>query len=265
MIRQEEREIHIMKNIDSVQNPRVKQWKKLQTKKERDKKGLFFVEGFHLVEEALKAGVVTELIVSDQTDLPKDWTVNDVEMYIVPEAIVKILRETETTQGVFAVCEKHEKEVALTDGKFLLLDGLQDPGNLGTIIRTADAAGIHAVVLGEGCVDVYNSKVLRSTQGSIFHLPVVKGNLEEWVDKLKENNVPVYGTALENGVPYGEVTPAGSFALIVGNEGSGVSEEILAKSDQNLYIPIYGGAESLNVAVAAGILTYYLQSPVANK
>ncbi len=259
MIRQEEREIHIMKNIDSVQNPRVKQWKKLQTKKERDKKGLFFVEGFHLVEEALKAGVVTELIVSDQTDLPKDWTVNDVEMYIVPEAIVKVLRETETTPGVFAVCEKHEKEVALADGKFLLLDGLQDPGNLGTIIRTADAAGIHAVVLGEGCVDVYNSKVLRSTQGSIFHLPIVKGNLEEWVDKLKENNVPVYGT------PYGEVTPAGSFALIVGNEGNGVRQEILAKTDRNLYIPIYGGAESLNVAVAAGILTYYLQSPVANK
>ena len=78
------------------------------------------------MEEALKAGVVTELIVSDQTDLPKDWTVNDVEMYIVPEAIVKVLRETETTQGVFAVCEKHEKEVALADGKFLLLDGLQD-------------------------------------------------------------------------------------------------------------------------------------------
>ncbi len=183
-------------------------------KKNAIKKGLFFVEGFHLVEEALKAGIVTELIVSDQTDLPKDWTVNDVEMYIVPEAIVKILRETETTQGVFAVCEKHEKEVALTDGKFLLLDAdLQDPGNLGTIIRTADAAGIHAVVLGEGCVDVYNSKVLRSTQGSIFHLPIVKGNLEEWVDKLKENNVPVYGTALENGVPYDEVTPVRKFCI----------------------------------------------------
>ena len=116
-------------------------------------------------------------------------------------------------------------------------------------------------MLGEGCVDAYNSKVLRSTQGSIFHLPIVKGNLEEWVDKLKENNVPVYGTALENGVPYGEVTPTGSFALIVGNEGNGVRQEILAK-DQNLYIPIYGGAESLNVAVAAGILTYYLQSPL---
>ena len=87
---------------------------------------------------------------------------------------------------MYSLFEKHEKEVALADGKFLLLDGLQDPGNLGTIIRTADAAGIHAVVLGEGCVDVYNSKVLRSTQGSIFHLPIVKGNLEEWVDKLKK-------------------------------------------------------------------------------
>lgn len=257
--------MHRMKNIDSVKNPRVKQWKKLQTKKERDKKGLFFVEGFHLVEEALKADIVTELIVSDQTDLPKDWIVSDVEMYIVPEPIVKVLRETETTQGVFAVCEKQEKEVELSNGKFLLLDGLQDPGNLGTIIRTADAAGVHAVVLGEGCVDAYNSKVLRSTQGSIFHLPVVKGNLEEWIDKLKTHNVPVYGTALENGVPYGEITPTGSFALIVGNEGNGVHQDILAKCDQNLYIPIYGGAESLNVAVAAGILTYYLQSSVANR
>ncbi|WP_249652306.1 RNA methyltransferase, partial [Lysinibacillus sp. D4A1_S13] len=83
--------------------------------------------------------------------------------------------------------------VALTDGKFLLLHGLQDPGKLGTIIRIADAAGIQAVMLGEGCVEAYNSKVLRSTQGSIFHLPIVKGNLVEWVDKLKENYVPVYG------------------------------------------------------------------------
>ena len=162
-----------MKNIDSVQNPRVKQWKKLQTKKSAIKR-FIFVEGFHLVEEALKAGVVTELIVSDQTDLPKDWTVNDVEMYIVPEAIVKYFVK-QKRHKVYLLFVRNTSEVALTDGKFLLLDGLQDPGNLGTIIRTADAAGIHAVVLGEGCVDVYNSKVLRSTQGSIFHLPIVKG------------------------------------------------------------------------------------------
>lgn len=257
--------MHRMKNIDSVQNARVKQWKKLQTKKERDQKGLFFVEGFHLVEEALKAKVVTELIIGEMTNIPSEWNVDDVEMYIVSEPILKVLRETETTQGVFAVCEKQEKHAELANGKFLLLDGLQDPGNLGTIIRTADAAGIDAVVLGEGCVDVYNGKVLRSTQGSVFHLPIVKGNLEEWVGNLQEQNVPVYGTALENAVPYGEVTPTGSFALIVGNEGKGVRQELLAQCNQNLYIPIYGTAESLNVAVAAGILTYYLQSPVANR
>ena len=95
-------------------------------------------------------------------------------------------------------------------------------------------------MLGEGCVDVYNSKVLRSTQGSIFHTNC-KGNLEEWVDKLKENNVPVYGTALENGVPYGEVTPAGSFALIVGNEGNGVRQEILAKRMKLVYSDLRRG------------------------
>ena len=147
---------------------------KLQTKKERDKK-VYFCRRIPLSGRSFKSRSCNRTY-RFRSDRPSErLTVNDVEMYIVPEAIVKVLRETETTQGVFAVCEKHEKEVALADGKFLLLDGLQDPGNLGTIIRTADAAGIHAVVLGEGCVDVYNSKVLRSTQGSIFHLPIVKG------------------------------------------------------------------------------------------
>ncbi|WP_028400920.1 TrmH family RNA methyltransferase [Ectobacillus panaciterrae] len=254
-----------MKKIDSLQNPRVKQWKKLQTKKERDKSGLFLVEGFHLAEEALRAqDTVRELIISENTDLPVKWDVGSAELYIVSEAIMKTLSETETPQGILAVCEKHEQHIQLSNGKFLLLDGIQDPGNLGTIIRTADAAGLDAVIIGEGTVDVYNSKVLRSTQGSIFHLPIIKGQLEEWVANMKQESVPVYGTALQQAVPYPHVNPAGSFALIVGNEGNGVRKDLLELCDQNLYIPIYGQAESLNVAVAAGILMYYLQSPVAN-
>lgn len=254
-----------MKKIDSLQNPRVKQWKKLQTKKERDKSGLFLVEGFHLAEEALRAqDTVRELIISENTDLPVKWDVGSAELYIVSEAIMKTLSETETPQGILAVCEKHERHIQLSNGKFLLLDGIQDPGNLGTIIRTADAAGLDAVIIGEGTVDVYNSKVLRSTQGSIFHLPIIKGKLEEWVENMKQESVPVYGTALQQAVPYPHVKPAGSFALIVGNEGNGVRKDLLELCDQNLYIPIYGQAESLNVAVAAGILMYYLQSPVAN-
>lgn len=253
-----------MNRIDSLQNPRIKQWKKLQTKKERDKTGTFIVEGFHLVEEALKANVVQQVILSEHAELPSNWSIDNADVFVVTDAISKAISETETPQGIFAVCEKLESNVQLENGRFLLLDGIQDPGNLGTIIRTADAAGITAVILGEGCVDVYNSKALRSTQGSVFHLPIVKGSLGEWIDKLHQHSIPVYGTALQHAVPYTEVKAPGRFALIVGNEGSGVRPEWLEKCDQNLYIPIYGKAESLNVAVATGILAYYLQSKVAN-
>jgi TrmH family RNA methyltransferase len=255
-----------MKKIDSIQNPRVKQWKKLHMKKERDKIGKFLIEGFHLVEEALKKkDLIQELIVSEETVLPTDWNVDNIEIYVVSPYIMEAISDTETPQGIAAVCEKNENQrVLLKNGKFLLLDGVQDPGNLGTIIRTADAAGIDAVILGEGCVDVYNSKVLRSTQGAVFHLPIIKGKLADWIRQLKENGVPVYGTSLKDAVPYHEVQPTGAFALLVGNEGNGVREELLAACDTNLYIPIYGQAESLNVSVAAGILTYYLRTQVAN-
>jgi TrmH family RNA methyltransferase len=128
------------------------------------------------------------------------------------------------------------------------------------MIRTADAAGIDAVVVGKGSVDMYNPKVLRSAQGSHFHLPVLSGDLSEWITKLQAEDIPVYGTALENGVVFTEVDNKETFALLVGNEGSGVDKELLDKATQNLYIPIYGKSESLNVAVAAGILLYYLKT-----
>ncbi|WP_108669359.1 TrmH family RNA methyltransferase [Peribacillus acanthi] len=246
-----------MKYIQSPQNTLVKQWRKLLMKKERDKSGLFLVEGFHLVEEALKNKRVVTIIKNEYVDLPHNWNIEDEEIYEVPESIVELLAETETTQGIFAVCEKKES-IPQSYEKVLMLDSVQDPGNLGTIIRTADAAGIDLVVLGEGCVDLYNGKVLRSTQGSVFHLPVMKGNLEDWINTLKDQNIPVYGTSLENAKDYREVSSDKTFALIMGNEGNGVRKELLAQTDQNLYIPILGQAESLNVTVATGILLYAL-------
>jgi TrmH family RNA methyltransferase len=113
--------------------------------------------------------------------------------------------------------------------------------------------------VGDGSVDVYNPKVLRSAQGSHFHLPVIRGDLFEWVNRLKENNVTVFGTALENAREYTEAEQAESFALLVGNEGSGVNKDLLDLTTANLYIPILGKSESLNVAVAAGILLYHLR------
>ncbi|AGE23302.1 RNA methyltransferase [[Bacillus] caldolyticus] len=248
-----------MKRIESPKNARVKQWKKLLTKKGRDETGLFLLEGFHLVEEAVKSNApLVELMVDERTAIPPGWDVS-VPVVIVTEAVMKAISSTETPQGIAAVCRKLPAELEGVKTA-LLIDAVQDPGNLGTMIRTADAAGIDAVILGEGCADVYNPKVVRATQGSLFHLPVVKGDLVQWIARFKEQGIPVYGTALENAVDYRTVPPSSSFALLVGNEGSGVRREWLEMTTETIYIPIYGQAESLNVAVAAGILLYSLQA-----
>lgn len=248
-----------MKHIQSVQNPQVKQWKKLQTKKERDKTGLFLVEGFHLVEEALKAEkFVVEIIVSEEVGLPPRWDSGTTPVTTVTEEISNALSDTEAPQGIYAVCRQPEWQAE--DAKtYLFIDAVQDPGNLGTMIRTADAAGIDAVIVGSGSVDHFNSKVLRSAQGSHFHLPVIRGDLNIWVEKLKNRQIPVFGTALEQASVYTDTVPTENFALIVGNEGNGVNKDLLAHTTANLYIPIYGKSESLNVAVATGILLYYLK------
>ncbi len=248
-----------MKRIESPKNARVKQWKKLLTKKGRDETGLFLLEGFHLVEEAVKSRApLVELMVDERTAIPPGWDVS-VPVVIVTEAVMKAISSTETPQGIAAVCRQLSTELEGVKTA-LLIDAVQDPGNLGTMIRTADAAGIDAVILGEGCADVYNPKVVRATQGSLFHLPVVKGDLAQWIARFKEQGILVYGTALENAVDYRTVPPSSSFALLVGNEGSGVRREWLEMTTETIYIPIYGQAESLNVAVAAGILLYSLQA-----
>jgi TrmH family RNA methyltransferase len=256
------KEVPLLKQIESIQNPKVKQWKKLLTKKERDKTGMFIVEGYHLVEEALKYGEeVLEIIVSASIGVPPRLDTGSIPVTMVTEEISDSLSETEAPQGIFAVCRQKEERADLGLGKtFLLIDAVQDPGNLGTMIRTADAAGIDAVIVGRGSVDVYNSKVLRSAQGSHFHLPVIRGDLKEWMAKLGEKEIPVYGTALEDASVYTEIASVEKFALIVGNEGNGVNKELLEETTANLYIPIYGKSESLNVAVATGILLYFLKN-----
>lgn len=253
-----------LKYIQSLQNSQVKQWKKLLTKKERDRSGTFLVEGYHLVEEALKQQEqVLELIISEKTGLPPRLDAGQTPIYMVTEEISDSLSDTEAPQGIYAVCRQTRQEGMLQDAKtFLLIDAVQDPGNLGTMIRTADAAGIDAVVVGRGSVDIYNGKVLRSAQGSHFHLPIIRGDLHEWTAKLKGKNIPVYGTALEGATAYTGISTENSFALMVGNEGSGISKDLLAETTANLYIPIYGKSESLNVAVATGILLYFLKNKI---
>lgn len=248
-----------MKYIQSSSNPKFKQYKKLLTKKGRDQLGLFLVEGFHLVEEAKNAQNVLEYIISDSSSLPDDFLINDDLCTMLPNDLFLELCDTQTPQGIIAVCSKQEAFVQKAK-KYLFIDAVQDPGNLGTLIRTADASGMDAVILGNGTVDVYNQKVLRSAQGAHFHLPIVRGDLVQWIDKLLKEEIQVFGTALENGVDYRTVSPMEKFALIVGNEGSGMNPLILNQTTKNLYIPIYGKSESLNVAIAAGILMYHLRA-----
>ncbi|MGE7114046.1 TrmH family RNA methyltransferase [Lysinibacillus sp. NPDC047702] len=250
-----------MKRIESTQNALVKYWKKLATtRKERERSGEFIVEGFHLVEEALKnKEQVMQLIVREGVDLPMLWPIDDIAIIEVTVTVAKEFAETETSQGVFAVCKQPliVEDVMASWRKVLLIDAVQDPGNIGTMIRTADAAGLDAVILGKGSADIYNPKTLRSAQGSHFHIPVLRGDLEDWIEHLQENGVPVFGTALdEDAVVYSDIQHTGAFAIIMGNEGSGIHPQLLAMTDQNIMIPIFGQAESLNVAVATGIVLY---------
>lgn len=249
-----------MKRIESTQNALVKHWKKLVTsKKDRDKSGEFIVEGFHLVEEALKKeGTILHLIIREDLELPAGWVTDNLQLIQVTKAVAKELVETEQSQGVFAHCRQpeHTSEEADSWKKLLFIDSVQDPGNIGTMIRTADAAGMDAVILGKGSADPFNPKTVRSAQGSHFHIPVVKGELGDWIDRAKSSGIKVIGTGLQNAVDHYNVDPLNQFALIVGNEGSGVAAEYLSKADDIVNIPLYGKAESLNVAIAAGILLY---------
>ena len=252
-----------MKEITSIKNAYIKELKKLDKKKYRDETNRYIVEGEHLVQEAIKADVEIESILYTETGqaLYGDMAIEGCseDHYLVTEEVMKSLSSVPAPQGIMAVIKKGKEEGIPQSGTFLLLDGVQDPGNVGTMIRTADAAGIKTVILGEGTADIYNAKVLRSMQGSHFHVTVRQAILTEVIAEMKGNNIPVYGTELNpEAVSYRTVEKTNEFALVMGNEGQGVSKEVLAVTDKQLYIPIVGQAESLNVAIAAGILMFSL-------
>jgi RNA methyltransferase, TrmH family len=251
-----------MKHIESESNASLKQWKKLHTKKEREKTGTFLLEGPHLVEEAISSGAkLQHVIIDEDYQIKEDWLKQKFALWSVPAKLMKQLSETEKPQGIIAVCEMMEQpeELVKENGRYLLIDGVQDPGNLGTIIRTADSAGLDGVFLGDGTADLYNGKTVRSTQGSLFHLPIVKAELKSVAAECKEVGVPVISTSLHEAVDMREMPEMNGFALIVGNEGQGVQQILQEESSVNVKIPIFGQAESLNVSVATGILLYELQ------
>lgn len=240
--------------ITSLENDKIKKYIKLKEKKYRDLYQQFIVEGEHLVIEAYRSGLLQEILM-DQDEV----TVLDAPITYVTKEILAKLSTLETPTHMIGICKKKEEDSNLGN-KLLLLDRIQDPGNLGTIIRSSKAFGVDTVVLGEGCVDLYNDKVIRSTQGIGFHMNIVSRNLKELVLELKEKDIPVFGTKVEYGEDIRTLNyrDKEKYALIMGNEGRGVDSEILDLCDKYIYIELNSDVESLNVAIASSILLYEL-------
>lgn len=237
--------------INSLQNTHVKQWAKLKQKKYRDQYQLFLVEGEHLIEEAEKAGLIECIIALEE----KKHMFPSYEHYIVTRAILDKLSATVSGSSIMALCHFPDRST-MKGNRFVLLDRVQDPGNIGTILRSAYAFGYENIILSPGCADIYNEKVIRSTQGALFHLKTMVCPLQEYIHELKSKNIPVYATALhKDSIPLSSLPAQEKFAIIFGNEGQGVCDEVLAESDETVFIEMEQ-FESLNVAVAAGICLY---------
>ncbi|MDQ0359340.1 TrmH family RNA methyltransferase [Breznakia pachnodae] len=241
--------------INSVQNSKVKTWMKYHQKKYRDTDEKYLIEGEHLIEEALKVNVVDVLLVRKGKEHNFGY---HGDIYVLEDHVMDKLSKNVSSVNYIAVCKKQIYEIK-DNTRLLLLDAVQDPGNMGTIIRSAHSFGFDGIYLSEDCVDIYNEKVIRSTQGALFHLPIINCDLQMKVEELQKGGVEVVATALnEEAVYLGDYTPKASIALIMGNEGSGVKESLIKKADKVMKIEM-ANFESLNVAIAASICMYELR------
>ena len=239
-----------MEEIRSLQNEQVKRWTKLHQKKERDRQGRFLIEGEHLLQEAYESGIV-ETVISLS---PRQ---EDVKNVLVTRQVMDKIAGSVSGTSVMAVCRITEKEIRQYE-RILLLDNVQDPGNLGTMIRSAVSFCFDGVILSDDCCDVYNDKTVRSTQGALFRIPVIRKPLAEAIRELKEKGVRIAALAPAASDPMAEMQEAEKMGFILGNEGNGIRKEILDMADQRVRIEM-DGFESLNVAVAGGIIMYRFQ------
>ena len=242
--------------ITSKANSVVKNAKKLHQKKYR--KSSYLIEGWHLFEEAVQAGVTIEKIFAlvEYEDKLVDYP----QTVFVTEEILLDLADSQTPQGIVAIVQKEEEHLPdLSQGKYLFLEDVQDPGNVGTMIRTADAAGFSGVIVSSKSADIYSLKTLRSMQGSHFHLPIYRMSVEKFLEEAKKSGLPILATTLsQNSKDYRELDCLEDFALVMGNEGQGISPFMTDQADRLVHISMKGQAESLNVAIAAGVLMFYL-------
>jgi len=260
----------LIQEISSSQHHLIKRIRQLYQRKYREKYRQYLIEGIRIVEDALAGGAKIECILlcdvlfrtENGKKLFQDLSATDLKIYRVPEKLFRDISDTHTPQGIMAVLSYQEfnyQDIIEKDQGFLiLLDRIQDPGNLGTIIRTADAAGADAVLMSKGCVDLYNLKTIRATMGSGFHFPVLQdiGDTEEIICRLKENDFKIISTDVNATQYYYEIDYHGKIVLVIGNEANGILPEVRRDSDSVVKIPIFGKAESLNASVAASIVMY---------
>ena len=228
--------------IESVNNQKIKDYSKLQSKKYRDESGLFIVEGTHLVEEALKKTQAVEIYSLDESHSQ------------VSEAVMRKLSSLNTPQQILAVCKKLEEKDIF--GNILILDNIQDPGNLGTIIRSSVAFGIDTIIVSPDTVDFYNVKTLRASEGMVFNINIVIRDLESIIPELISKGYKVFTTNVVNGTNLNELDIPDNYAIVMGNEGNGVRETIASLCNDAIYIPMNKTCESLNVAIATSIILY---------
>ena len=211
-----------------------------------------------MFEEAVQAGAKIEKIftLSEYGEKLTDYP----QTVFVAEEILLDLADSQTPQGIVAIVQKEEEQLPdFTSGKYLFLEDVQDPGNVGTMIRTADAAGFSGVIVSSKSADIYSLKTLRSMQGSHFHVPIYRMSVEGFVEEAKKSGLPILATTLsQNSKDYRELAQLADFVLVMGNEGQGISQFMTNQADQLVHITMKGKAESLNVAIAAGILMFYL-------
>lgn len=252
-----------METLSSLKNPRVQLWRSLKDRKARKETGLFLVEGRKMVTEALASAFPVETILCDEAQAGQYAALLErSEAVLLPAHVLAAVCDTKTPQGIAAVVRM--SDVSRPGKRLVALDGVQDPGNVGTILRTADCAGMEGLLLSEQCADVFSPKVLRATMGSIFRMPVeITGDLPGRLRGLRKDGYSVLSSQLDGTPFYCREGVGDRYVLVIGNESSGVSPQVQQEATHRLRLPMRGGAESLNAAVAAGIMMYELTRELA--
>ena len=246
-----------METITSARNPRVLAWRSLKEKKGRDSLDSFLVEGSRMVCEAFSSAFSVQAVLLREGENPPCDFPPSVPVYVLSSHVFQSVCDTKSPQGIAAVLSR--RILPLSGSRFLALDGIQDPGNMGTMIRTADAAGFDGLILSADCTDIFSPKVLRATMGSIFRMSFsLVRDLPAELRDLRNKGFSILSSQLDGEPFYERKDVASSFVLIIGNEGNGISDPVKAEATHRLLLPMRGGAESLNAAVAAGIMMYDL-------